>query len=177
MARNARVGAAVRIGQATRIALDHGPDPKSPAATIQILPNPAGIIPDYAKVTIDFRAPQRATLDAMLAAFEAAKARAADEANVTIGIADTWSFGDEPFDRDCIALVRDSAAALGYSHMDMPSQAGHDAYNLARFAPTAMIFCPCEKGISHHEAENCTIDQIVPATNVLLQVALERANR
>src|SRR3546814_7620030 len=155
--RNALVGAAMLIVEATQIALDHAPDAKSTAARLQVLPNLAGIIPDYAKVTIDFRAPQRATLDAMLAAFEAAKARAADEANVTIGIADTWSFGDEPFDRDCIALVRDSAAALGYSHMDMPSQAGHDAYNLARFAPTAMIFCPCAKGISPPAAENWQI--------------------
>src|SRR3546814_12179272 len=103
MARNARVGAAMLIVEATRIALDHGPDAKSTAARIQILPNLAGIIPDYAKVTIDFRAPQRATLDAMLAAFEAAKARPADEANVTTGIADHRSFGDAPFDRGSLA--------------------------------------------------------------------------
>ena len=175
--KNALVGAAMLIVDATQIALDHGPDAKSTAAKITVLPNLAGILPDYAKVTIDFRAPQRATLDAMLAAFEQAKARAAEKANVTIEVADSWSFGDEPFDPDCIALVRDTAAGLGYSHMDMASQAGHDAYNMSRMAPTAMIFSPCEKGISHHESENCSLDQIVPATNVLLQVALKRANR
>lgn len=175
--RNALVGAAMLIVESTRIAHEHGPDAKSTSAKIEVQPNLAGIIPDYAKVTIDFRAPQRETLEAMLAAFEAAKAKAAEEARVTIEIADSWSFGDEPFDRDCIALVRETAGELGYSHMDLPSQAGHDAYNLARYAPTAMIFSPCEKGISHNQAENCTLDQIVPATNVLLQVTLKRANR
>ncbi|MFN4089174.1 MAG: Zn-dependent hydrolase [Alphaproteobacteria bacterium] len=175
--RNALVGAAMLIVDATQIAIDNGPDAKSTAAKISVWPNLAGILPDYAKVTIDFRAPRRETLAAMLDAFEGAKARAAEKANVRIEVADSWSFGDEPFDPDCVALVREAAAALGYSHMDMPSQAGHDAYNLAHLAPTALIFSPCEKGITHNEAESCTLDQIVPATNVLLQVTLKRADR
>src|SRR5690606_18535470 len=72
--RNALVGAAMLIVESTRIAHEHGPDAKSTSAKIEVQPNLAGIIPDYAKVTIDFRAPQRETLDAMLAAFEAARA-------------------------------------------------------------------------------------------------------
>ena len=40
------------------------------------------------------------------------------------------------------AAVRAAAQALGYSHREMVSGAGHDAIYVARVAPTAMIFVP-----------------------------------
>ena len=43
-------------------------------------------------------------------------------------------------------------------------------------APTAMIFVPCEKGISHNEAENMTADDAAAGCNVLLHAILERAS-
>ena len=59
----------------------------------------------------------------------------------------------------------------------MLSQAGHDAYYVSRVAPTAMIFTPCERGISHNERESCTLEDCAPGVNVLLHAVLERANR
>ena len=38
----------------------------------------------------------------------------------------------------------------------MPSGAGHDAQNVARILPAAMLFVPSIGGISHHWAENTT---------------------
>ena len=62
-----------------------------------------------------------------------------------------------------------------YSAPQMPSRAGHDAWNIARVAPSAMIFIPCRDGISHNEAEFAELDHIVAAANVLLGVVIERA--
>ena len=36
----------------------------------------------------------------------------------------------------------------------MPSGAGHDAQNVARILPAAMLFVPSIGGISHHWAED-----------------------
>jgi N-carbamoyl-L-amino-acid hydrolase len=55
------------------------------------------------------------------------------------------------------------------------SGAAHDAVYLARVAPTAMIFVPCEGGISHNEIENARADDLAAGCNVLLQVVLARA--
>ena len=60
--------------------------------------------------------------------------------------------------------------------MDMFSAAGHDACKLAEIAPTAMIFVPCEKGISHNELENATPEDLAAGTKVLFEVILEAAN-
>ena len=55
--------------------------------------------------------------------------------------------------------------------------AGHDAYYVARVAPTAMIFTPCTDGITHNNNEHATLERSVPGVNVLANVVLKRAQR
>ena len=61
--------------------------------------------------------------------------------------------------------------------MDIVSGAGHDACYVARVAPTAMVFVPCESGISHNEIENAEPEHIEAGANVLLNAVLDRAVR
>jgi beta-ureidopropionase / N-carbamoyl-L-amino-acid hydrolase len=84
-------------------------------------------------------------------------------------------FPPSRFDARCIAAVRDAANALGLSHRDMPSGAGHDAIYVARVAPTAMIFVPCKDGISHNEIEDARPEHLEAGANVLLHAVLARA--
>ena len=64
---------------------------------------------------------------------------------------------------------------LGYSSMDVVSGAGHDAVYLARVAPAAMIFVPCDDGISHNEIENAAAEHLEAGCNVLLRAMLAAA--
>jgi N-carbamoyl-L-amino-acid hydrolase len=59
----------------------------------------------------------------------------------------------------------------------MPSGASHDAMYLARICPTGMIFVPCERGISHNEAENAKPADLAAGARVLTATLLELANR
>ena len=79
------------------------------------------------------------------------------------------------FDPGCIGAVRGAAAAQGLSWREMVSGAGHDACHLAARLPTAMIFIPCEGGISHSEQENATREDCAAGANVLLHAVLARA--
>ena len=108
---------------------------------------------------------------------ESAIAASADKANVEIVVAETWRFGDEAFDPDCIEQVRTAAEELAIPAIEIQSQAGHDAYNMTHVCPTAMIFCPCEGGVTHNEAENVAPEDAYPSVNVLLHAVLARANR
>ncbi|MBQ4181091.1 MAG: M20 family metallo-hydrolase [Firmicutes bacterium] len=47
------------------------------------------------------------------------------------------------------ARLRKSCGAIGVSHMDLPSGAGHDAQIFAEIAPAAMMFVPSIGGRSH----------------------------
>jgi len=47
---------------------------------------------------------------------------------------------------------------------------------LARMCPSAMIFVPSQKGISHNPAEHTDEEDLVTGANVLLHVMLELAD-
>jgi N-carbamoyl-L-amino-acid hydrolase len=55
------------------------------------------------------------------------------------------------------------------------SGAAHDAVYVARVAPTAMVFVPCEGGISHNELESARPEDLAAGCNVLLRAVLARA--
>ena len=55
------------------------------------------------------------------------------------------------------------------------SGAGHDAQMFAPHCPTAMIFVPSDKGISHNINEYTSPEQVANGANVLLQTVLELA--
>ena len=71
--------------------------------------------------------------------------------------------------------MRASAKALGLSSRDIVSGAAHDAVYLARVAPTAMIFVPCEGGLSHNELENARPDEIAAGASVLINAMVAAA--
>ncbi|HJQ56206.1 MAG TPA: Zn-dependent hydrolase [Vineibacter sp.] len=176
--RNALVGAAYLIVALNELGWRYHPEGgRSTAAQIEVWPNLTGILPEYALVTLDFRHPTVDGVEKMQAEFDQAMAQAAERAQVRMEVAETWRFGDLTFDKDCIGAIRRAAEDLKVPHIEMLSQAGHDAYNMARVCPTAMIFAPCDKGISHNEAENMAPEDAYPGVNVLLHAVLARANR
>jgi beta-ureidopropionase / N-carbamoyl-L-amino-acid hydrolase len=150
---------------------------KATVARIVAAPNKPGILSDWAQITFDVRHDDPTIAEAMRIAAEQAIDAAAAKANVTMTVLDRWTWGGRMFSDALVALVRDTAGTLGYSTRDLPSQAGHDAYFMARVAPTAMIFTPCRGGITHNNNELTTLDEQVPGVETLLNVVTARANR
>ena len=175
--RNALVGAAIAAVGVNEIGWRHAPDGKSTVTRIESWPNLVGIVPSWAQVTVDMRHPDPVVVEGMAKEFADALTEAAQRANVAAEVVEEWTYGGEAFDPECVGLVRDAAESLGYGNMDILSQAGHDAFNLARIAPTAMIFCPCKDGVTHNEAEDCAPGDVFPSVNVLMHAALARADR
>jgi len=58
-------------------------------------------------------------------------------------------------------------------HQRMPSGAGHDAQQLARVMPAAMLFVPSIGGISHHWAEDTKEEDIVLGCQVFADAVAE----
>jgi N-carbamoyl-L-amino-acid hydrolase len=79
-------------------------------------------------------------------------------------------------DSALMACVDRSAESLGLSRQPMPSGAGHDAQELARIAPMAMIFVPSVGGISHSPREFTKAEDVAHGVDVLLN-AVVRADR
>jgi N-carbamoyl-L-amino-acid hydrolase len=174
--RNALVGAAMLACAMNDVGWRwHATQGKATAARLVAWPNKPGILSDWAQFTGDVRHDSRESADRMAEEFLAAVEDCARRSNTAMKVIERWSWLPRFFDPGCVALVRESARRLGYATLDLPSQAGHDAYFIARVAPTAMIFSPCTGGITHNHREHATPEKTLPAVNVLLHCALARA--
>lgn len=175
---NALVGAAMVAVAVNDIGWAHADtDAKATAARLDLVPNLPGTLSEYAELFIDMRAPKLETLETMKASLRAALPDCAARSLTQISVAEEWGFGVFSFDDGLIGLLRETATHLGVPTMDLRSQAGHDAYHVARVAPACMIFTPCRDGITHNEAEDIALEPTLPGVNVLLHAALARANR
>ncbi len=173
--KDALLGAARMIDAVNGVAFRHQPHPVITVGALQVRPNSPNTIPGQAVFTIDSRHPDDARLAAVAEDMRSECEAVAADAGLDLAIEQTAERGSVAFDETCVAAVRAAAERLGTAHRDIYSGAGHDACNLALVAPTAMIFVPCEGGISHNEAENAKPADLAAGCEVLLQVMVARA--
>ena len=173
--RDALVAAARMVDAVNRIGHDFPPEACATVGFVESSPNSRNTIPGRVFFTVDLRHPDDATLAEMDRRLRADLAGIAEAAGCSADIVDFWDFPATAFDPACVAAVRDAAGQSGLGWRDIVSGAGHDAVYIARIAPSAMIFIPCEGGISHNEIENATREDCAAGAQVLLQAMLERA--
>ncbi len=132
-------------------------------------------IPETLRCTLDLRHPDQRVLDEMEAEMRSIVADRCE----TIGVSHSIQLQNESapvaFAEPLIEAVERAASTLRLSNRRMISGAGHDACYVARHCPTAMIFVPCEDGLSHNEAEAITADEAANGASVLLGAVRELA--
>lgn len=175
MRRDACLGAAEMIVWLNRLATDTDDLAKMTVGTLKIDPNSISTIPGRAYFTIDCRHPDRAILGSLQAGVERGLAEIA--AARALGFEFRIMLEKQPvkFDQNIVSIVEQATKNLAYPYKRMLSGAGHDAMNIAELAPTAMIFIPCEKGISHNEAESVSLSDSAAGANVLFHAMTELA--
>ena len=175
MRRNAGRGLAQVTELVHAIAMDNAPNAVGAIGHVDVYPNSRNIIPGRVVCTVDMRSHELDRLNAMVDRLLAEAPPLCEALGVTFEAEIVGQFDPPAFDEGCVAAVRDAAERLGHTHRDIVSGAGHDACWINRVAPTAMIMCPCEDGLSHNEAEAITRDWAAAGTDVLLHAVLETA--
>jgi N-carbamoyl-L-amino-acid hydrolase len=140
-----------------------------------VTPNSTNSVASHVLFSIDMRHPDPATIDRLGKAVEPLAVKAARQCKVKV----TPTLHDDPcvFDPQIVGAVENAAHELGLPNMRIASGASHDAMYMARICPTGMIFVPCEKGVSHNEAENAKPEDLAAGAKVLAATMLELANR
>jgi N-carbamoyl-L-amino-acid hydrolase len=157
------------------IANRYPPYGRGTVGMVQVFPNSRNVIPGRVKFSIDLRNVNDELLNTMHEEMTAFVERTSSETGLKIKLERVSYYPPCPFHPDCVGAVRNAAAKLGYSTMDVVSGAGHDAIYVARLAPAGMIFVPCKDGISHNEIEDAQPAHLEAGCNVLLHAMLERA--
>ena len=165
--RDALVRAAEFVLAVQRTAVAH----EGSVATVgRITPWPGGtnVIPGRCSGTLDVRALNNATRDAVV------QALVEEFPDITIEHKSTDDAAI--FDPALIADLYAAANELGVSSMDLPSYAGHDAGTLALAGvPSVMIFTRSPNGISHNPAEHSDESVCLDAVAVLAAALAQRS--
>jgi N-carbamoyl-L-amino-acid hydrolase len=143
---------------------------------IHVQPNSRNVVPGGADFTIDIRswddALARRGWDDLQREFRAV----AERSGCGLRLEETWRVDHNEFAPELVARVRETAAGLGYSTLDLESGAGHDASYMATLGPTAMVFVPSIGGRSHVEVERTNWEDCAAGADVLLQCVLRSAS-
>lgn len=174
--KDALVGAAHVIGAINKIGHDNQPFACATVGMVNNSPNSRNVIPGKVFFTIDLRHPDDKILSKMAAEAKAACEEAVSRNHLEMDFKEIWYSPPVKFDASCVAAVKKGADELGLSNLNIISGAGHDSCYMNRVAPTAMVFIPCEGGISHNEIENATKEDCRDGCDVLLRAMVERAN-
>ena len=140
----------------------------------EIQPGSPNTVPGQVYFSVDVRHPEEATIARLTDQVE--DVCRANARGCAVRVFETSRRAPSVFDPGVIDALRDQAAALGLSHMDIASGAGHDANYLTRVCPTGMIFVPCKGGVSHNETESATPADLAAGTRLLAAFMAEQAN-
>jgi beta-ureidopropionase / N-carbamoyl-L-amino-acid hydrolase len=172
---DALIAASRLVLEVSRIAQTYPEYARGTVGYMQVKPNSRNVVPGEVRMSVDLRNADDATLRSMADDLTTTARRLASDCRVDVQVREVVYFPPCRFAPDLVDSVRQSAQALGLTHRDIVSGAAHDAVYLARVAPTAMIFVPCEGGISHNEIENARREDLAAGCSVLLKAVLARA--
>ena len=175
--KDALIAASRLVLEVNRIATSTPDYARGTVGHMQVKPNSRNVVPGEVRMTVDLRNARDSTLTRMTQDLEKTVQAIAAQCRVGAELKEVVYFPPCEFTPNLVNSVRTAAENLGLSHRDIVSGAAHDAVYLARVAPTAMIFVPCEGGISHNEIENARPEDLAAGCDVLLQAVLARAGR
>ena len=175
--RDALVGAARVIDLVDRMMRARGEDGRGTVGQLIVVPNSRNVVPGEVRFSVEFRHPESAEIERIAEEFAREAGVIGRDCGVALAIKEQFRIAAQPFDPDCVALVRTAASDLGLSMREIVSGAGHDAISVARHIPTAMIFTPCKDGLSHNEAESIEPEEAEAGAQVLFRAVVARANR
>jgi N-carbamoyl-L-amino-acid hydrolase len=135
---------------------------------VAVHPSAPSVVPGKVAFTLQFRDSDPARLVRMEEAVHGVM-RDFDK-TFRIGLGKRVAHEPEQMDRRIVDRLTEAARSLAPGKWRrMPSGALHDAMNLASRLPTAMLFVPSLKGVSHSFAEDTREDDLVLGVQVLAE--------
>ncbi len=173
--KDALMGMARIALEAERIARENAPG-MGTVGQAEIMPNSPNVVPGVVSFSVDLRHPEGGVLEAMDREFREMAQRVADACGLQLDLQLDVMRPGVPFNIALADRIEAAAVAAGKPYRRMYTGAGHDACNIARFLPAAMIFVPCRDGISHNEAEWAEPGACALAAQVLAETLIAAAN-
>ena len=124
------------------------------AGRLDLSPGIVTAVPGRAELLVDQRHLDPAALMAMLSEASQLWTSSAEAEGCAVAAERIWSIEPVPFHDGLIAAAREACSAAAGSDRELPSGALHDASEMARVVPTAMVFSSSTGGVSHAPGED-----------------------
>jgi len=135
--------------------------------SLDVKPNLINVVACESIISVDLRNANRANLRAAQQQLESAIHRIAQEEGLEMEVEELVRFDPVSFDEELVRRIERTASSSEFSVKRMVSGAGHDAQMMARVCPSAMIFVPSIKGISHNPEESTSVSDLIAGLDVL----------
>ena len=135
-------------------------------------PNTTNVVPGRVVLTVDLRDLSTEKLTRFTSRFQQLGREIGEATRTTFTFKELHNSDPAMSDKTVMEWIGRSADGLGLSRQTMPSGAGHDAQEIARIAPMAMIFVPSVGGISHSPKEFTRPEDVVNGANVLMNAVI-----
>ena len=180
MRKDALVAAAHLITYIEEVCREHADAEKGrvvgTVGAVKVEPGVINAIPGRAELQVDVRSITSASKRKVAGLIRKRARQIARERGVKAEILTIRDEEPVPMHPGVIALIRGMCEERGVPFEVMPSGAGHDAMQMARIAPTGMIFIPSTNGVSHNPTEWTDPEDICLGTQLLVEAILRAAH-
>jgi acetylornithine deacetylase/succinyl-diaminopimelate desuccinylase-like protein len=144
--------------------------------SLRLEPGTPTVIPGRAEMVVDLRNADAAALGEMLAQLKGAAEGVAREQGCESSAAPVWQIEPIEFDPGLVGIARAACQEVAGSDRVLDSGALHDAAEIARRLPAAMLFVRSIGGVSHSPQENSSDEDLELGIRAYAELA-ERAMR
>ena len=152
MRRDAGLAAAELAVRVSELPAKHGG--VATCGEIRLEPGISTAVAGSSQVTCDLRHPDSEALAIMLESTREAAAESAAERGCQVAGAPVFRIEPTAFDPELVELARKACLGATGDSYSISSGALHDAAQVARVVPAAMMFCPSRGGVSHAQEED-----------------------
>lgn len=175
---DAMAAAAAIAAEVERLALSTSADTRGTVGYIEAHPAEHNIIADKCVVPVDFRAEDDVKWEKLYTDLMDFTKTQCEKRGLTWSVHTTCDLAPAHCAPALMDVMENAARALEIPHDQMISFPAHDAMNMSRLLPMAMLFLRSSNGgVSHCPEEFTTKDDLAAGTQVLAQTLYEAASR
>jgi len=144
--------------------------------SVSAWPGVVTAVPGTTTCTMDMRHIDAGSLAAMFGEMKAAATAAAEAEGCTVELEHIFRIPPMIFDPTLVDSVRRAVKAVEGHEFELPSGALHDASEMARAVPTAMIFTSSIAGLSHTKEEDTSDEHLAMGITAFHMAVMEALN-
>ncbi|MBN1310349.1 MAG: Zn-dependent hydrolase [Anaerolineae bacterium] len=169
-------GVAEFVRQARELVLNRFPGGVTNCGIVEVSPGVFNIVPERARLALEFRHPDQQLLEAMREALLNLALHVVEIEGLGLEVEQVGMEAPATMDREIIDAINAACQVLGLRHRHLASYAGHDTQVMAGITQAGMFFVPSVGGTSHNPHELTRDDDCINAANVLLHTVLKLAS-